>query len=912
MKRGSTVRIVRRFFVAVLGAALLAPLAPAQIEAEELSAVTAAEAPPLSTSVERAVEAAYLSAEEAQNKRVFHGLWSPEDLDTPSRRAKAALDMGVWDDPVFNDPSVPAEDRAEALLQRGDLEAALEALAGARSIRSRRIRAASLELLGRFEEADAAIDPVVAELIRNQSQSAEDLVEGVRAMTIRARLRGEPASNYRQMMTLLARSRDELDRLYWPAYLAEAELLYDKDNSREARDAAVQALSMNPRSAETWALLGQIAVDSFNMDGAAQITERLDVLAAELPDAPELGSPLAALVTARSRLRQNDPDGAAEALDEAIERLPRYRNALAMRAAAQAVRYDYEGADQRIAAFDQLSPGSPLALYESGRALSEARQYDKAAEYLGLAAERQPNWPPPLVELGLLELQAGRDEEALAALTRVAELDPFQVRADNSLTLIRDLQAFDTVESEHFIVRFQPGIDRMMAEEMLAPLEVNHAIVAGALDHVPDRKTIIELMPNHRWFAVRITGMPAIHTIAAATGPVIAMEAPKIGPNHTGEYDWVRVIRHEYVHTVTLSRTRNRIPHWFTEAAAVYLEGAPRDYSTCQLLVGALKNGSLFDMEEINIAFVRPKKPTDRGQAYAQGHWMYEYIVERFGPEAPLRLMDLYAEGVREREAMASVLGIDRAEFLNDFLVWARADAATWGMLPEPSLSSMLLEVTLQDPGTRRELRNALADFAIDTAMRAGGAGVSSGQFTPPLMTPTEALVDAWLDEHPEHPDVLDLKIRFALEATEGEPTLEMAPLLERYAAARPVDPAPHKLLARLFLESNDPELRQNSTEHLEFLDVREQSSPTFASALARLYSESGESALASAKAERATTIAPFDANLRELAARTALMEQDLERARRHIAALVQLEPDRPAHQKRLERIDVMIAQQDG
>lgn len=870
------------------------------------------EAPPLSESVKRVIEAPYLSPEEQREKRVQHGVWTAPDLDTPARRATAALALGVWDDPVFDDPIVPVEDRAEAMLHRGDLLEAIETLAGARSIRSRRIRAAALERLGRFDEADAAIDPVVAELTRTQSRSAEDLVEGVRALAIRARLRGEPASNYQHMMTLLAQARDELDRLHWPAHLAEARLLYDKDNSREAREAVIQTLSMNPRAAQAWALLGQVAVDGFNMDAATQIADTLDALANELPEAPELGSPLAALVTARARLRQNDPDGAAEALDETLERAPRFRAALALRAAAQAVRYDYAGAEERLAHFDELSPGSPLALYEVGRALSEARQYEKAAEMLERAARRQPNWPPPLVERGLLELQAGRDAEALEALERVAELDPFQVRARNSLTLIRELLTYDTVESEHFIVRFRPGIDRLMAEEMLAPLEEIHAIVAGELEHEPDRKTIIELMPDHRWFGVRITGMPAIHTIAAATGPVIAMEAPKVGPNHSGEYDWVRVIRHEYVHTVTLSRTRNRIPHWFTEAAAVYLEGAPRDYQTCRMLVNALKNNSLFGMDYINIAFVRPKQPTDRSQAYAQGHWMYEHIIERFGREAPLKLMDLYAEGVREREAMASVLGIDRDQFINDFIDWARADAATWGMLPEPSVDALLLEETVRDASARKTLRAALAEFATDTALRVGGVGVSGGRFEPPLGNPTEALVDQWLANHPDHPDLLELKIGFALEASGGDPTMEMADLLERYAAARPVDPAPHRLLASLYLNAEDELLRARATEHLEFLDVREQSSPTFASALARLYAEERLIVRAGAKAERATKIAPFDANLRELAARMALLEQDLDRARRHLAALARLEPDRPIHQQRLERIDAMIAQRGG
>src|SRR6185436_13057722 len=123
---------------------------------------------------------------------------------------------------------------------------------------------------------------------------------------------------------------------------------------------------------------------------------------------------------------------------------------------------------------------------------------------------------------------------------------------------------------------------------------------------------------------------PQIHTIAAATGRCIAMETPRDGRGHLGTYDWVRVVRHEFTHTVTLARTNNRIPHWFTEAAAVYLELSPRDYPTCQLLAGALDNDRLFDMTEINTAFVRPRRQSDRQQAYAQGHWMYEFILQQW------------------------------------------------------------------------------------------------------------------------------------------------------------------------------------------------------------------------------------------------------------------------------------------
>lgn len=180
-------------------------------------------------------------------------------------------------------------------------------------------------------------------------------------------------------------------------------------------------------------------------------------------------------------------------------------------------------------------------------------------------------------------------------------------------------------------------------------------MLPAGLVHEPAAKTVIELMPDHHWFSVRITGMPKLHTIAAATGPLVAMEARASGPGHlVGPYDWPRVVQHEYTHTVTLSRTKNRLPHWFTEAAAVYLEDARAVGRRCNSSHTA-EVDELFTLDEINLAFVRTKKPTDRQLAYAQGHWMYEYIVERFGPEAPLNLMDAYAVGTKRSTAYVSL-----------------------------------------------------------------------------------------------------------------------------------------------------------------------------------------------------------------------------------------------------------------
>ncbi len=871
---------------------------------------------PLNPSAEAAITAEWLTDDERKDMRVFHGVWDERDLDTPLRRAQVALNAWALDDPVFTDPSVPAEFHAEARLKAGDLRGALDRLAGIESNRAARIRAEAYEGLGNYDAALQAVEAPVQRLLNTTTDDPAEVTEGVRALVVKARIQGQPQRDYEAMMMLLGRAHQQLDRLYWPAKLAEAELLIDKDNAKEAVTALHETLALNARTADAWFTLGRVALRRFDFDSAGLAADKLRRLNPQ--------HPLADLLLAESRLIQDDPDGALDLLSPLLQQYAGLRPALAMAAAAEALRYDSEAAQVRLDHYDELSPGSAVAYYTVGRHLSLNRQYGDAARMLDEAIRRQPSWPAPQIELGLMELQSGRDGRALAALEDAAALDPFNRRATNSLFLLRELAQYDTVESEHFIVRYQPGIDQVFVDLMFEPLEKIHTTVAGRFRHEPDRKTVIEVMPDHETFAVRITGMPWIHTIAASTGPVIAMQVPRDGPpsKFAGPFDWARVIQHEYTHTINLSQTRNRIPHWLTEAAAVSMEYAPRDYDTCVQLAMASDAGELFDLDEIKWAFVRPRRPGDRALAYAQAHWMVEYMNQRFGESALVRLLGFYFDGVREQEAMSRALGISRDEFFEDFMKWAGGELVAWGVAPPegmPTLEELEDALRWTDP----ELAAAMAASqqarldVISKAMAdrvgqpAGARREGDRQLTadlwPDLIRPRveidNATLEEWLEEYPGHPDLLEIRLRREIRER-GSPDEDMIDLLQQYAAARPVDPFPHKKLVQIWRGSDTPE---KQIPHLEQLDIREQKTPVFAIELARLYRKTGDLDRALAKASRAAQINPYDADYRELAAAIAIEARDLELARTHILAMTLLEPGVSRHHTRLEAIDRMI-----
>ena len=602
--------------------------------------------------------------------------------------------------------------------------------------------------------------------------------------------------------------------------------------------------------------------------------------------------------------------------DELLLREDQLREAHALRAAADAVSYDLDSARARLDAMDDLALGCADGYYEVGRFLAKHRQYGDAAEILEEAVLRRPNWSAPLIELGLLEMQSGRDDRALDALKQVAELDEFNERATFSLRLLEELAAFESLDSEHFIIRYLPGVDEVVARMMPDALDQMHEEVAARFGHEPAQRTVIEVMPDHEFFSVRITGMPWIHTIAACTGPVIAMEVPREGARnkHLGLFDWLEIMRHEYTHTITLDRTRNRIPHWLTEAASVSMETKPRDYQTATKLALALRQGELFDMEGINWAFIRPRKPSDRPMAYAQGAWMVEFMNEEWGEGALVELLDHYFEGRPEKDAMPAVLGISPEEFHVQFLAWAEERAREWGFFVEPTIEELKYEALEQDPeyvDVLREAREARLRAAAERiAGRIGqpsGPGMDAIPAWPSVRLPQVPLedeqVDAWILLHPEHPDLLEYVTRRAIDR-DSRTDEEAIELLERYRGARPVDPYPDRVLARVHLDSDRPDRAIPSLQRLNALSEKD---PSYAFELARLHRELGEPEAALENANRMVRIDPYRPGFRELAAAVALEAGDPEQAKVHIEALVLLEPDREIHMRRLQAINALI-----
>ncbi|MDG2423980.1 MAG: tetratricopeptide repeat protein [Phycisphaerales bacterium] len=824
-----------------------------------------------------------------------HGIWDDEDLVTDDHRLEAALVIGDFRDDTLLTEQVSPWLAGQWMAARGELEESLMRLESSDDPRRHLLRGDILMDLGREDEARAAWEAMRP---ADSSASRTDAITAVRRL---AELDLAQAGTYGQLMQAYASVRD-VAPLDWTSKLQEAYLLKEKYNPAQAYQAVQEVLALNPRYGEAWLLLGRLALMQFNFDGAVMIASSLRDLSAD--------HPMADIIEGEALLMQKDPHGALRLARKARLQLPNWKEAMILELAALAV-LDDPDLEPMMGRFESMYPGSPMAAYGTGSVLSFQRQYPESDRWLRRAIEIRPGWSAPWIDLGLLQWQDARMDDAVQSLRRARELDNYNRRAKNSLEVLEELSSYETYETPHFLVRYKPGIDELLVREMLPRLESVYTDTVEAFGSEPDRKTVIEIYPDHERFAIRIIGMPDIHTVAACTGPCIAMEAPRKGvpSKNMAIYDWERVLRHEFAHTVNLAQTDYRVPLWLTEGAAVWMEPGPRKWETSQMLAEELQAGTLLEMDELTWAFARPRRPQDRSLAYAQSNWMLEFLIERWGDDSVQVLMEGIRTGQGFPSALRGVTGLDVPAFRDQFLEWAHAQVKSWGLDPEPSLAILLRGEDAEMAAKERQA----AEYAhyIRGLQDAVGRPERDGEKPPQMLAMAapagiddDTLLEELLESHPDHPDVLEAALSRVL-AGGQIPGIAPIDLARTYIEIRPLDPLGHMVLARLLEQQDKP---GQAVDALAVLVDQEEYDPMVARRLSRALRLSERFQEGADVMERSVGISPYDPQLREEAAAAAIEAGAMEAALRHMEALVVLEPDEPRHDRRLQALKAMMA----
>jgi tetratricopeptide (TPR) repeat protein len=480
------------------------------------------------------------------------------------------------------------------------------------------------------------------------------------------------------VLGLLVRAYDVYDRRSAEARSAAAAFLWRRSDLAAAVEEVEAALALNPHYQPALILFGEIQLSRFGFAEVEAVVAKLRRI--------DPASREADVLEARALLKQRRPDLAPVVIRRLLASNANSREALMLQAAAQAMRLEDEAAAATLARLDADAPNDHRGHLAVGQFLAVTRQYERAADALREAVARAPWAVDPRKELGEVLAQAGLEPEAIATLREARRLDPFDARVKNYLQLLEEIAGYARIATRHFEVRHahagddaHPAVD-VVASVVAERLDPMHAeLSADYRGFTPAVPTSIQIYPTHDRFSVRVAGDPYVGTVGACTGPVIALVAPRGGKDTLGAFDWERVMRHEYVHTLTLGMTDNRIWHWYTEGLAVRAEQAPPRQVFLDLIGQATREGELFPLEGLTWGFVRPRKPTDRTLAYAQSWLVCEYLVETHGEEVLLQLLDACAAGLTEREAWPEVLDQTPEQFDRAFASHMREVVAEWG-----------------------------------------------------------------------------------------------------------------------------------------------------------------------------------------------------------------------------------------
>lgn len=756
--------------------------------------------------------------------------------------AATILDAAVKASPA--DPALLARS-AELAYERGQLEAALATAEKAIAVQAdnflaRWVRACILRDTGDMAKADTEFRWFVKTYTARDRANkpiadADELVLVGLAGSENARWHNL-ADQFKFILNEVYGDALKADPNLWPAEVEAGMLLLEKYNRGEANQAFDKALAINPRAAPALVGKGMAALQNFELKDAEKFAERA------LASNPKL--PAALRLSADVHWQSGEPGEALKRLEQARQVNGRDEGTLGRIAACLWQLRRKTEFDALCGAAEKANPKAGRFYYSLAEALEGRRLYLDASAYYKKAIQLWPQVPGGASSLGMLDMRLGREEAARPALTEAFESDPFNVRVGNTLKVLRHLDKYTTVKTDHFKLRYDKS-DELLARYLADYLEGYYERLSKQFDYRPPEPILVELFNRHDMFSGRMVALPDLHTIGASTGRMFALVSPK-GQGIRKPFNWGRVVRHELVHVWNLEATNFQCPHWLTEGLAVLNEGFPRPPAWDRLLADRFAKNELLTLANINLGFMRPRNPDEWTLAYAQASIYVDYAAKTHGAKAIPALLVAYKDGLDTPAAIRRACGVELATFEAGYKAYLREQIRkATGKPPEkPMTVAQLEDAVAKSPGDD-DLKARLAEQYL-IRRRAKEA---------------REIVDPVLARNGKHGLALYVKAKLLLAAGSDE---QAQVLLETAATQEPAEPKALKLLGKLYYDAaNYPKAAETYTKGRKAEPVE----PAWLEDLARVYLQTGDGeARAAVLAELAPTDADDFATRRELA----------------------------------------------
>jgi len=496
----------------------------------------------------------------------------------------------------------------------------------------------------------------------------------------RAIMRYEPQKAFRLLEAVRRQSPGEIE----PA-LASGFLAYEKYHWPFTRRAFDAALGINPNSARAHVGMGLLYLANSKY-GEAEKEARAALLAN--PKSVEGHCLLAAI-----RGIQLRADDALPSVRSALSVNPRSLEALALMAAHHLGRGEQQKMAAAIKRARAVAPGSSFVFAVLGEAAERKRLFPRAVEFAREAIRTDPeDWKGYYIA-GMNLMRLGEEREAHRFLEKAFALNGFNVWCRNMLTVTdKDLKLglFARKETAHFVIKVSKKEAPVYLDEAARYLESIHAELTKRYGFVPrgpkecDGKILIEILPTHNDFSARTVGLPGLGALGACFGPVVTMPSPQAGVRKRRLFHWPRVLRHEFMHVITLQATEGRIPRWLTEGFSLWEEKDPIIGSE-PLILRAHAAGKFRPLSELEGLFLRPKSHQDLSIAYIEAQLLMRHFMETYGFERMKRTLKLYRKGGSDKEVLEAALGKPMAEIEKRAAAWLEQEITSIKMILPPN-----------------------------------------------------------------------------------------------------------------------------------------------------------------------------------------------------------------------------------
>jgi tetratricopeptide (TPR) repeat protein len=512
-------------------------------------------------------------------------------------------------------------------------------------------RAEILQLLGQKDRADAIYQLFVKYYTEKNPQSASELTLIARALVHLERY---------QDANDMYRSAIEADPNEIEAQLGAGELFTEKYSYADAAQFLNDALQINPNNARAHLDVAK----NKSIEGGEEMEAAVARSLAINPNSVD-----ALAFKAGQDLEAGQFAAATTAIEQALKVNPQSLEAHALRAAMWYLQdRDFE---PEVGATLAINPNYGELYNTLSHYATITRRTEQAAQFASRAVQLSPRLWAARLSLGMSLLRLGQMTEGREELEKAFKGDPFNLWAKNTLDLLDTMNDFRETKRDPFVIKTAAAESDVLSGYAANLLEEARTKLTAKYHFTPKGPIIIEIFPNHEDFAVRTLGIPGLGALGVCFGHVIAQDSPSA--REAGDFNWGSTLWHEYTHVITLQMTDYRIPRWFSEGLSVYEERRARpgwgdDWNP--LFVRSFADRRWFKIADLDKGFQRPRNPQDLPIAYFEASQVCEFIVERFGFDAILRMLGMYRDKAQTPDVLLQVLKLSEADFDHEFAAY--------------------------------------------------------------------------------------------------------------------------------------------------------------------------------------------------------------------------------------------------